>query len=257
MYFLIYIKKIVKYNKSIFLILVIINASVLLAQTVKIPIYTYHTHAPFIIAAGKGLSYDLAEYLNTDSEGIYYFEVIPMSRARVDKMLVQEETGIIPWVNSAWFNDTDKTKYMWTDTVLLEDGNAVVSSKKSQIEYYGPESVRGLTFGGIRGHLYVDIDDEIEKGKIQRVDLGNHIDNFRKIIKGRIDFTIMPLTGAQFIIKSNNMENDLYISENLHSSYVRQIIIPDRNQTLKDFMERVSLNMTTDLNWQNTLHKYK
>lgn len=257
MYFFIFFKRSLKFHKPILLLLFLINFNFLWAQTEKIPIYTYHTHAPFIIAAEKGLSYDLAEYLNAYSNGIYFFEVIPMSRARVDKMLKQEETGIIPWVNSAWFNDINKTKYMWTDTVLIEDGNAVISNMKFKLEYDSPESFRGLVFGGIRGHQYVDIDDAVERGIIQRVDLGNHIDNFKKIIKDRIDFTIMPLTGAQFIIKSNNMENDLYISEELHSSYVRQIIIPDRNQTLKEFMERVSLKMISDPYWQNTLIKYK
>lgn len=257
MYFFVLFKKSTKYNKSILILLILINASSLWAQTIKIPIFTYHTHAPFIIAAEEGLSYELAEYLNTHSQGLYFFEVIPMSRSRVNKMLEQEETGIIPWVNSAWFNDINKTKYMWTDTVLIEDGNAVISSKKIQWEYNGIKSVLGLTFGGIRGHQYVDIDDEIKKGNLQKVNLGAHIDNFRKIIKGRIDFTIMPLTGAKYIIKSNNMENDLYISEKMHSTYIRQIIIPDKNQTLKDFMERVSLKMATDDNWQNILNKYK
>ena len=226
-------------------------------DSAEIPVYTYHTHAPFIISNMKGLSYDLAAYLAQKSGGKYNFTVIPMSRARVDKMINQNDKGIVPWVNPAWFQDKDETKYMWTDSVLMKDGNTVISNSENKINYRGPDSVLNLRFGGVRNHHYTGIDDYVDSGRIKRYDADNHIDNFRKLVKKRIDFTITPLTGALFLIKTNKLEEDLYISDELHSVYKRRIIISDRNIDMKSFLEESVGNMNSDPDWIKITEEYE
>lgn len=244
--------------KMIFCLFFILLTNISLwAETNEIPIYTYHTHAPFIIANKKGLSYDLADYLSVQSGGKYRFNVIPMSRARVNKMLEQKEEGIIPWINPAWFSDQDKNRYLWTDAILMEDGNSVISRESKDWEYNGPDSVTDFKFGGIRGHQYVDIDDLVEKEIIVRVDAENHIDNFRKLTKDRIDFTITPTTGALYLLKVNNLLEDLFISPYAHSTYTRECIIADESQEMKAFLDTAILKMRNDPIWQDILSAYK
>ena len=238
-------------------LMVLFIVSIIWGDVAEIPVFTYHTHAPFIIGDQKGLSYDLADYLNVHSNGKYLFRVMPMSRARVDKMLKQEEAGIIPWVNPAWFQDLEEINYMWTHGILMEDGNAVVSNNQTKLDYDGPRSILNLRFGGIRGHNYEDINDLVDAGEIIRVDAVNHIDNLRKLTKNRIDFTIVPLTGAQFLIETNNLSEDLFISAKLHSTYSRRIIISDRNSDLLEFLEPLIQNMSSDPSWQIILSDYK
>ena len=242
--------------KYLSMILILFINSVLWGEPQEIPIFTYHTHAPFIIGEQIGLSYDLAEYLNELAGENYNFTVLPMPRARVDKMLYQNEEGIIPWVNPGWFSDIEESDMMWTDGILMEDGNAVLSNVNTTIEYTGPESVEGMKFGGVRGHHYVNIDTLVDQGEIIRIDADNHIDNIRKLTKNRIDFTITPYWGALFLLKSNNMEDEIHISSEMHSRYNRRVIITHQSREMKEFLELVIQKMKTDPMWNTVMSKY-
>lgn len=244
-------------KKSLLLSLMVFSSILLYSQDRVIEILTYHTHAPFIIAESKGLTYDLADYLSEKSSGRYQFVVLPMSRMRIDRLVEDGVSGIIPWVNPQWFQDTNETRYMWTRNHIMRDGNAVISSGEKPMEYEGPDSIKGLRFGGVRGHRYVHIDDLVETGEVSRVDNENHLNNFRMLIKDRIDFTIAPLKGAQYIISTYKMENDLYISENLHSSYARKIIINDRDRELRAFLDSLLGELDSDEDWLSLINSYR
>lgn len=244
-------------KKVLYLFILIYGARLMFSQAEEIEILTYHTHAPFITAESTGLTYDLAEYLTDKSMGKYRFQVLPMSRTRVDRLLQDHVRGIVPWVNPHWFDDGDETLYLWTENILMTDGNAVISSIDNPLEYEGPDSVRNLRFGGVRGHHYLHIDDLVESGAVARLDNENHVYNFRMLIKDRIDFTITPLRGAQYMIRKFNMEHDLFISEKLHSSYVRKIIIPDKDVELLEFLELCLSVMDSDEQWLFYESKYK
>ncbi len=228
----------------------------LFGESEYIPLLSYHTHVPFYIEAGEGLSYDLARYLTAASHGKYRFTLMPMSRSRVDKMLEENETGVVPWVNPVWFNDTEELRFLWTRETLFSDQNAVISSRTRMLEYTGPQAVKGLVFGGVRGHRYQDIDQMVEEGSVTRMDAENHIDNFRKLEKGRIDFTITPYCGAEYLIRTHQMEEALYISRYPHSTYTRRCLISGGNQDLEEFMETALSEMKTDPSWLKILEKY-
>lgn len=229
-------------------------AASLFAEPRHVEVYTYHTHAPFIIDDEHGLTYDLAGYLTEKSNGVYDFTVLAMTRARIDKILEEKVEGIIPWVSPDWFSD--KT-LLWTRGELMLDGNTVISSMDLKLDYSGPESVKGLRFGGVRGHHYVDIDPLVEAGEIRRFDNENHLNNFRMIEKGRIDFTIAPLAASQYLIKSNNMEETLYLSGELHSSYYRRIIVSGSDEELRRFLDTVLARIQSDPKWQLYVNRYK
>lgn len=53
-----------------------------MAETV--PVYTYHNHPPFILEAGKGLSFDFVDFLNKKSKGNPTFKLEVVSRAQLD-----------------------------------------------------------------------------------------------------------------------------------------------------------------------------
>jgi len=233
------------------------GAALLFGESRIISIYTYHTHAPFIVAEGEGLSYDLATYLSEKSSGKYRFRVLPMTRARIDRLLEEELEGIIPWVSPAWFSDCEEIRLRWVEGYLMRDGNTVISSKEKKIEYRGPGSVIGLIFGGVRGHHYQEIDDLVESGSVTRLDNENHLNNFRMLEKGRIDFTIAPLTGSEYIIKTNSMEDTLYISRELHSAYFRRIIVSHEDEELLMFLQSILAEIQDDDKWNYYVNRYK
>jgi polar amino acid transport system substrate-binding protein len=230
-------------------------AEVSTAGTLKeIPIYTYHTHPPFIIDTDKGLSYDLADYLSAKSEGRFKFVVKPMSRPKVNKMIEQAKDGIVPWVNPVWFKDKEETKHMWSGGFLMEDGNAIISHIDLQLIYEGPQSLDGLVFGGIKAHVYAGIDDYIKNtGRLKRVDTENHVDNFRKLRKRRIDVTLTPKSGADYLIKRESLQNTLFISPKLQSSYKRRVIIISKQPSMLTFID----SALADPSWHGIIQRYQ
>ena len=225
---------------------------------ILIPMYTYHTHAPFILQEKEGLSYDLADYLTKKSSGQYEFVVKSMSRPRVNKMTEEGEAGIVPWVNPVWFKDAMEKKHLWSRGVLMEDANALVSHQDAKIVYDGPESLNGMVFGGVRSHVYAEIDDYIKHtGRIKRVDAENHLDNFRKLVKHRIDATITPKSGAEFIIKAENLQGELFLSPKPHSTYKRRVIVIEERTGLLPFIETTIAMMSTDIEWERIMKKYR
>ena len=69
-----------------------------------VTIYTYHNHPPFVVEAGRGLSYELADYLNRKAKGSATFKIEVVTRAQLDKLLaapdfqgvVAERAGLTP-----------------------------------------------------------------------------------------------------------------------------------------------------------------
>lgn len=249
---------------SILLLLIILLEAVSSAhasqhnKVLEVPLYTYHTHPPFITSPGKGLSYDLANYLTRKSADRFRFVVKPMSRPRVNKMLAEADIGIIPWVNPAWFRDTSEEKYRWCSAILMNDANALISRRDKKVNYTGPESLDGLTFGGVRAHVYAGLDDYIaETKRLRRVDAENHVDNFRKLVKRRIDVTIMPRSGADYLIKREKLEEYTYISPTPHSKYARRLIIIGDSRDLLQIIEGVTGEMSHDPVWLKEVERYR
>ncbi len=241
----------------LFLMFMCCLPATLFASTTEVPLFTYHTHAPFIVASHQGLTYDLAEYLSKKSHGRYQFVVKPMSRTRVNKILKQGEAGIVPWVNPAWFNDVAETKFLWSKSILMQDSNVLLSHIERKIDYRGRESVSGLTFGGVRGHRYQGIDDWVQQKALSRIDTETHISNYRKLMRKRIDFTITPLTGALYLLKQHGLQDQIFISPNHHSTYERRLIVSDKNIEIKAYIEKTLAQMSADPTWGKLLNKYK
>lgn len=228
------------------------------AAAKQIGLYTYHTHAPFIIDQKTGLSYDLAAYLSQKSNGRYVFKVVPMSRPRLNKMLEQGGDFLVPWVNPAWFKDRAERKYLWSRSVLMADANGIVSHKRLPITYLGPASLSGLVFGGIRGHNYTGIDDFIAASEAsRRVDSDNHLTNFRKLMKGRIQVTLTPESAARYLIGEHGFGEELFLSPSPHSRYRRGLLSPKGNAAVMAYIDGLSAEFGNDPEWSRIRGRYR
>lgn len=219
---------------------------------------TYHTHPPFITQAGAGLTYDLANYLNTHADGTYEFQVRPMSRPRINLLIAESKTYVVPWVNQVWFQDKAESKYLWTQNALMIDTNTVISRIIAPVNFTGPVAFSGLTFGGIRGHRYAQVDDFINTTHAaKRIDADRHLSNIRKLSKARIDVTIMPSSAARYFIAHEDLTDTLYISPLAHSTYSRRMFVNNNRYDVQAFLDRTIANMANDPHWQKTLDQYK
>ena len=119
----------------------------------EVNVYTYHNHAPFIVDKNKGMTYDLVDKLNKNSDGQYIFKVKVIPRSRLNYILKPwinkkcetkkcSNNWIVLWVNHKWgFGSDSLENFSWTP--LLNDSNAIISSNENKIEYTKPEDLVG------------------------------------------------------------------------------------------------------------------
>lgn len=223
-----------------------------------IHVYTYHSHPPFIVSKDRGLTYDLAAYLTKQSAKRYSFVVSVVSRPRLNKIVEIPQSAIVPWVNPAWFKDTEESRFQWSAGILLSDGNALVSRKDNKVNYDGPASLEGLVIGGLRGHNYVDIDAYISGAKsTRRVDANMHSENFKKLLDRRIDVMLIPTSAASYLAKLYNIKDLLYFSPRPHSRYERRVIILSDKAEIKEYVEAKLSALSDDPDWSLQMAKYR
>jgi len=243
--------------KILFLLSILgISVNIAAADTPeKIMLYSYHNHPPFVTDKNAGLTYDLADKLNTLSAGRYYFEVKIVPRSRLNHFISNWISGecpasqcdnnwLVPWVNPKWgFSKTDASNYLWHP--LFTDSNVVVSNTSSDFEYKGPESLKGKVLAGMRGHRYVGIDELVDSGEIIRIDGNRERDNLLKVLKNRVTATLLPQSTMQYLLKNDSVihkqNNQLKISKQEHQQYKRFIMLPSGREKILTLVQKIPL----------------
>lgn len=227
------------------------------AFAADLTLYTYHSTPPFVTGEGKGLTYELADYMTKKSQGALKVAVSVLPRARVDQAVQAADfNGAVPWVFPMWFKDKDKTTYLWSEP-LFKDANIIASPAAKKVEFSGPESLKGMSFGGVLGHKYAGIDDLVAAGQIDRQDAPNEETNLKKLAAGRIDATLLPDTSASFLVTQLGIADKIHVSANPHSSYTRHIFVAKSNPELHKQVNAIVGEMKNDPAWQEVLKKYK
>ena len=234
--------------KKIFVIFGLIFAIVVAPNKLdaleKIPIYSYHTHEPFVSDKDSGLTFKLSKLLEDASGGRYEFPVELMSRPQLNKALKTKKSGIIPWVNPAWFKDVDEKLYRWSNVTLMEDGNVFIyDTKEKDFKFEGIESLNGKIIGGLRGHKYTSSDGYLEDKPLIRIVYADfHQNNIDKLKNGIIHSFIMPKSMASYYQKKGLMVDSFKMSKFL-TKYDRRVIILgeklERNIDIENLIEKI------------------
>lgn len=190
-------------------------------QAKDIKMYFYQQTPPFEIEEGKGFFYDLVAYIDLkDEKNQYSLHFMP--RELINRYIDKKRfKGIVIGANPAWFDDLDKEKYLWS-TSLIEDANEIISDLNNPFEYQGPESLIGLTLGGLRGHYYVGLDPLIAEGLVYRDDVSRVTQNMRKATSGRVNAAIINRSFLQYYLRTNTQ--NFHISSQPHKVHQKQIL---------------------------------
>ncbi|MBL7048381.1 MAG: hypothetical protein ISR96_02475 [Nitrospira sp.] len=225
------------------------------AETIKV--YTYHNHPPFINDKTGGITFSLESYLNKSAKGKYLFEVHILPRNRLNVVLKDwvsgkckigedacESNWVLLWVNQKWgFGKEPEDNFLWVP--LLQDSNSIISRMAESVVYKGPESLKGLRFGGMSGHKYVGIDTLVAEGAIDRIDGSRERDNVLKLYKHRVDVILLPSSTINYLMENDSVihtfANQLYIAPVVHQSYTRNVMIPGTRNDLHDFFAGMNL----------------
>ena len=225
------------------------------ALAADVSLYTYHSEPPFVTGEGKGLSYDMAEYLGKKTGNKYQVKLMPRGRVNEAVQAADFKDAVI-WVFPPWFKDKDKTTYLWSDA-LFADENIIVSTLAKKVDYTSPDSLKGMSFGGVLGHNYVGIDDLVATKAIERSDVPNEEANLKKVAAGRVDATLLPRSSATYLFSELSLDGKVYVSKNPQSSYTRHILVSKKNPELQKQLNTAIADMKKDSAWQEVLKKYK
>lgn len=226
------------------------------AFAADLTLYTYHSEPPFVTGDGKGLTYELADYLTKKSNGALSVKVSVMSRAQVDEAVASADfRDAVPWVGPTRFRDKDKTTYSVSDAIF-PDENLVISTLARKVEYAGPDSLKGMTFGGVLERNYAGIDELVKAGQIDRQDSQSEEVNLKKIAAGRIDATLLPGSVVRFLVPQLGIEGRFHVSATPQGAYTRHLLLAKRNPKLAKQVNAVIAEMKSDPDWQEVLKKY-
>ena len=231
-----------------------LNNSEVSERTIRI--YSYQNMPPFIVGSGKGLTYDLAEYLNEKLKGDYKFVVFRLPRNRADRLVDKNAKGLVPWTSPAWHGDPDETKYKWTPG-YTSDSNCIISPASQPFEYNGPDSMKGKTMGGLIGYFYLGLDDLAQKGEFKRVDVSNIRENITRLTTNRIDTALVTESTARYLVSELNLKDKIHFSTKHHQEFNYQMMSIANGDALNNKLSSITKNMMQDKDWLNRLAKYR
>lgn len=224
----------------------------------QIEFATHYDYPPFVIDMKKqeGFVFDLARYLSKQSKGRYEFQVTYVPRTRIENYLSKKQTVVVPFVSPKWFSDEGKTRYLWTD-VMMMDQNVVVSQTKSQFEYKDIDSINGKTMAYLLGHKVPVIDARISDGKIKREDSPSMIGNFKKVVEGRADFLVTGEAVVRYIIAREHWETSLTISKVPIDIFERRVLVsPVSEVELQEWLNSEVKTLIKSNQWTALLQQY-
>ena len=226
-----------------------------LGETIRL--YDYHQHPPFNTGGEAGLSHELVKYLNEKLGGEPRIELWLVNRARLAlEMSDPDFDGLVVWVNPAWVGDPQRERYLWTFPVM-RDTNELISSIDKPITYRGPDSLKGLVFGGVEGYRYQGIDEAAAGGELVRHDAKKVKINLDLLVRGRIDVTLVPGSALAFFTHVPAYEGKLFVSPFPQSSYTRHILLPKSRPELHATLNDIAEQMDRDPRWHKVLESYR
>lgn len=223
----------------------------------EVELWSYHDYPPFVIDADQefGFSHGFTQLLNRYAGERYHFVLRTAPRRRVDHWLGEGREGVVLWVNPSWFDDLAQSRYHWSDALLM-DVNEVISLKATPLRYRGPDSVRKLRFGAVLGEMYPSIDDLVAEGALQRDDVADPELNLRKLLRGRIDFTIMPRSELVYMTHDSKHTDRLYVSPVPFQRFTRHLLIQTEDAKLVELFRFFEEHVDVDREWRALRSRY-
>ncbi len=218
-------------------------------------VYTYHNHAPFITGKQEGMSYELIDLLNKNSNDDFLFKLKIVPRSRLNYILKPwkekkcdnsiskkcNKNWMVLWVNHKWGFGNDSLKnFAWVS--LFKDSNVIISANKEALNYTNPKDLIGKKIAGMNGHKYVGIDDLVKEGKITRINGSTEIENLQVVVSKRVDATILPMSAFNYYKTKYSSFNSLFISKTTHQDYMRNIMTTTKNDEVIKYLKTLDFS---------------
>lgn len=223
----------------------------------NIDVWCYYNDPPFTTAPEHGLKFDLVELMNKEAKGKFSFELLSMSRKRLDTFLSHGRPGAVLFVSPDWMKENGEAKFVWSKPIL-QGRNEIVSRKNAPVTYTKPKSLYGLTLAGVFGHKYKNLEKAIDQGKIMRKDSASMDQNLRTVIENRgKDFTPIASSVLGYLLHKYGYEDKAYISPTPLHTYTRHILLNKPSPELVKFISEFTSGLSKNKKWQKIKARYK
>lgn len=219
----------------------------------------YHSFEPFILKTEdsvptEGLSADLVSYLNS-IQTKYQFKGTLYPRKRMDQNLLKGEECIVPWVIPSWFVPDIRDNVEWLEP-YYPDSLEVLSHTDDPINYHDPEVLIGKRVGWVAGWKWKGIDPLKDNGQIEADNVASPRQNFMKLIRKRVDATLVHGASFAYFSKTIRGSRSIYRSPIPHSKFSRQFFVSSKDEALAKDMSQLVQHMLTDPAWQTIVEKW-
>jgi len=219
----------------------------------------YHAFEPFIIKTEgavptEGLSAELVAYLNR-IQSKYQFKGTLYPRKRMDQNILAGNECVIPWVIPSWFAPEIRDNVTWLDP-YFPDSLEVLSHVDNPIDYYNPEVLTGKTVGWVAGWKWSGIDPLKESGQLKADNVASPRQNFMKLIRKRIDATLVHGASFSYFSKTILRSRNIYRSPIPHSQFSRQMFVSSKDNELIEDMQLYVQQLINDPLWQAIVAKW-
>lgn len=239
-----------------FLLLLGLLPALCVAQQ-RVEVWSYHLSPPFALDGQQGLSAAFVELLNEEPANgqRFRFELIELPRKRLDMRLADNRPGVLLWVAPRFLGHAQTARARWSRP-LLDDQQDVVSRSRQPIDYEGPQSLHGLAFGGLLGHLYAGLDADVAKGRIRREDVTSDLQNLEKVSSGRVDAVLVPRSALLYYRKTKRLEG-LYVAPSALYSFRRHLLMTSSlGRPATEYVRRVVEALPRNPRWLALLERY-
>ena len=227
-------------------------------QTV-LPVLSYYDYPPFSTGPGHGLTQSLLALLQERAGPLLpplHEELLP--RRRIAALVVRSDwKGLVPWVSPAWFQDPDRRRFLWTEP-LMQDEDLVVSLKSHPVDYQGPASLKGLTLGGVFGHVYPETEALVKAGELQRLDSFSQEASLRMLLMGRVNVAFISRSGVVgWRQRMPGFDARLHLAGQPRQRYYRRLLLsPQMPAGQSDWLLRTVAGLPQDPAWRDILQQH-
>lgn len=229
------------------------------AAAVTVNAYNSYGGAPYV-EGEHGLAPELVAYVNRKLGGRHTLQLVTLPRRQLNQLMAAPAgfDGVALFLAPVFVGDAPRKRFHWSPP-FLEDSNVIVSRMENPLRYTGPASLVGFRFGGIHGNRYPGIDEYVGKG-ISRSNARDAMSNLRRLARGEVDFTIMPLSSFRYLKRQMDKEKlpvgQLQVGDKPFNRFGRHFVLAAGGGELAQELDRIAAAMPCDREWRRIAQRY-
>ncbi len=226
------------------------------AEPEQVTVWSYYTIPPFAPDENPGLSDELIALMNKRAGGRFHFSLEIMPRKRIEQHLALNDAGLVLFISPEWLTPPEGSNAVWSGPMFV-DRNGLLFSGKMPVDYTGPESLFGMTMGGVVGRKYKGVDPLVESGRIIREDALSEELNVLKLAERRIDFMTAPESVLRYLVEKMDIADKVFFSSTPLFEYTRHILVNNTSPEVREFVLQFIHNLPVDPAWVMLKQRYQ